>query len=194
MNDIHPQNSADSFDSLLRWTHRDNIDDLINWLHTTDFYVAPASTKYHGACERGLIMHSLSVCDCAIVLNKALELNINYDSIRICALLHDVCKVNCYEEYDKNTKVTNKETGVSEWTTTKAYIYNDQFPFGGHGSKSVYLISHFINLTQEEAAAINCHMAAWDNPHYSVGNVYEKYKLAWLIHVADEMSTFLYGV
>lgn len=194
MNDIHRENSMDSFDSLLKYTQRIGINALIDWLHTTDFYTAPASTKYHGACERGLIIHSLSVYDCAIMLNKSLELGLSYDSIRICALLHDICKVNCYKKDKRNVKHTDPETGAYKWEEEEYYKFEEDYPFGGHGSKSVFYIQKFILLSNDEAAAINCHMGAWDKPNYNIGAVYEQNKLAWLIHVADEMSTFIYGI
>ena len=41
--------------------HRDGSEQLLNWLQTTDFFTAPASTRFHGACECGLVMHSLNV-------------------------------------------------------------------------------------------------------------------------------------
>ena len=34
---------------------------LLNWLLTTDFFEAPASTKYHGNFAGGLVLHSLHV-------------------------------------------------------------------------------------------------------------------------------------
>lgn len=187
--------SSETFDSLLIYTQREGIDNLISWLHTTDFYEAPSSARYHGACKRGLIMHSLSVYDCAIALNKELQLGLSYDSLRICALLHDVCKVNCYKPDKRNVKITdNEETGEYHWETVDSYKFEEDYSFGGHGSKSVFLISKHIKLADEEAAAINCHMGSWDTPKYNIGDVYKKNRLAWVIHVADEMSTFLYDI
>ena len=37
---------------------------LLNWLLTTDFFEAPASTRFHGAYKGGLVDHSLNVYDC----------------------------------------------------------------------------------------------------------------------------------
>ena len=187
--------SAEEFDDLLRSTKRVGIENLIEWLHSTDFYEAPASAKYHGSCERGLILHSLSVYDCAITLNKILQLVHNIDSIKISALLHDICKTGCYTIDYRNKKVTDPETGSYEWVKEPYYKFDELYPFGGHGSKSVYLAQRYIPLTWEEAVAINCHMGAWDkdNPA-SVSKAFEEYHLAWLIHVADEMSTYVYSV
>lgn len=187
------KNSKESFDELLISTKREGIEDLLKWLHETDFYYAPASTKFHGCCERGLIIHSLSVLDCAITLNKSLGLGINHDSVIICSLLHDICKADCYEISTRNKKVTDPETGAYEWVQEPFYVFKEQFPFGGHGSKSVYLAQRFINLTPEEATSINCHMGLTDSStSRSVAEAYKQYPLAWLIHAADELSTFIY--
>ena len=40
---------------------REGSAELLEWLQKTDFFTAPASTKFHGACEQGLVMHSISV-------------------------------------------------------------------------------------------------------------------------------------
>ena len=61
--------------------------------------------------------------------------------------------------------------------------------FGGHGSKSVFLLQNFITLTPEEAVAINCHMGAWENEH--VGSSWEQYPLGFLLHVADGAATYI---
>ena len=44
--------------------HREGLDSLLDWLEKSDFYEAPASTKYHGNFSGGLLMHSLNVYDC----------------------------------------------------------------------------------------------------------------------------------
>ena len=187
------QTSLNTFDSALLSTKRANIESLIDWLHGTDFYTAPASTRFHGSCERGLIMHSLTVLDCAIVMNKFMGLGLPDDSIIISALLHDVCKADSYTIDFKNVKQTDPETGSYEWVKQPYYKHDEKFPYGGHGSKSVYLVSKFIDLRPEEAVAINCHMGFSDTTNISsISKAYETYKLAWLIHVADEAATFIY--
>lgn len=186
-------NSNESFDNILLSTGRANIESLINWLHTTDFYTAPASSKFHGACERGLIIHSLTVFDSATVMNRFLGLGCPDDSIAISALLHDVCKAHTYTIDFKNVKKTDPDTGNYEWVKEPYYKFDEKFPFGGHGSKSVYLVSKHIDLRPEEGVAINCHMGFSDTTNISsISKAYETYKLAWLIHAADEMATFIY--
>ena len=183
-------NAVNEFDALLKGTSREGMYSLVDWLHTTDFYTAPASTKYHGACERGLLYHSLVVHDCAVTMYNKLYSTEGWGSIAsviIASLLHDICKANCYSVYQKNVK----KDGI--WVQEDAYKFDEQFCFGGHGSKSVYLAQQFIELTPEEATAINCHMGFTNADNINaISNAYQNCPLAWLIHVADEMATFIY--
>ena len=161
--------------------YRPGIEDLMKYLENSDFYTAPASTKYHGAKEGGLLEHSLQVYK---NLKKLADFyfergDIEYisrQSIAITALFHDVCKIYCYKK-DENTQ---------------EYFYDERLKFGGHGSKSVYLLQQYIELDCDEAAAINCHMGAYENKN--VSEVYEKYPLAWLLHMADEEAAYIQKV
>lgn len=70
--------------------------------------------------------------------------------------------------------------------------HDEQFKFGGHGSKSVFIVSRYIDLTDEEAAAINCHMGTWESKDVQpISQVYNVNPLAWMLHVADESATFI---
>ena len=40
---------------------REGADRLLEWLQKTDFFLAPASTRYHNAFEGGLVKHSVNV-------------------------------------------------------------------------------------------------------------------------------------
>lgn len=173
-----------------KYIKREGSQELLEFLKSSDFFTAPASTKYHAAYEGGLCQHSLSVFYELIRLLKAYpEIKVSGETAAICALLHDVCKINFYSTEMRNVK----ENGT--WVQKPYYTVDEKFKFGGHGSKSVYLISKYIKLTDEEAVAINCHMGAWeDNKSYSVSGSYEQNHFAWLLHVADESSTFIIGV
>lgn len=67
---------------------------FVTWLaKNTDWYQAPASTKFHGALPGGLLMHSVGVCDHALILRKNLMMDIPADSVILCAIFHDVGKI-----------------------------------------------------------------------------------------------------
>lgn len=166
---------------------RAGADKLLEWLEETDFFRAPASTRFHGNYEGGLCEHSVNVWEELVRLLKAYpEVRVTAETAAIVALLHDLCKIGCYKQELRNTKVN----GV--WVQRPVYVFQEDFCFGGHGSKSVYLIQKFIPLTEAEATAINCHMGPWDrNPgDYSLGPAFEQYPLALLVHMADQSATY----
>lgn len=163
---------------------REGADKLLAWLESTDFFKAPASTKYHEVFEGGLAVHSVNVFNELLRLAKAYpSLKINAETIAIVSLLHDVCKANCYKIEYRNRK---NEYGM--WEKYPVYVFNEDFSFGGHGSKSVYLIQKYMPLTEEEAVAINCHMGV-ENGNYAVNDAFRAYPLAFLLHTADMAST-----
>ena len=171
---------------------KQGIDKLMEWLEKTDFYYAPASTKYHEAYPGGLCEHSLVVYYKLLELSSVIpeEHKLSEESMAIVALFHDLCKANFYKEGTRNVK--NEQTG--QWESVKTYSVDDQFPFG-HGEKSVFLLSKFINLTVLEAVTIRCHMGFSDDSFkggsYLIGNAFEKYPAAVPLHTADLMATYL---
>ncbi len=160
--------------------------ELLEWIQKTDFFNAPASTKFHCACEHGLVMHSVSV------FNTMMEKHFDEDtdsleSFAICALLHDLCKAQFYKVSTRNVK--NDETG--QWEKVPYYSVEDSFPYG-HGEKSVFLIERFMRLKLEEAMAIRWHMGGFDdNSGYAISQAYERYPLAVKLHLSDLESTYL---
>lgn len=168
---------------------REGADQLLEWLQKTDFFTAPASSKYHGACEHGLVMHSLNVYN--VMMEKHFEPDTdNKESFAICALLHDLCKAQFYKISMRNVK--NEQTG--QWEKQPYYTVDDIFPYG-HGEKSVFLIERFIRLKTSEAMAIRWHMGGFDDAvkggSFSISVAFEKYPLAVKLHLADLESTYL---
>ena len=180
----HEQMKSRFIDLCLSNIDREGIKNLLAWLEKSDFYRAPASTKYHGSYEGGLLEHSLNVFDQALLLQNSFHIDLPLESVTIAALFHDLCKVNFYKEDTRNVKVDGK------WQSVPCYSIEEKFCYGGHGSKSVFLVERFMKLEPEEAIAINCHMGAWDG-NKDVGKAYEKSPLAFIVHAADECATFL---
>jgi hypothetical protein len=169
-----------------KYITRDGSADLRSWLIVTDFFTAPASTKYHDSREGGLCEHSINVFNQLIRLLRAYpEIKTNGETAAIISLLHDVCKAECYKIDYKNAK-----NAAGEWEKVPYYAWDEQFPYGNHGAKSVYLIERFIRLTDQEAIAIQNHMGNEDGK-YGCADTYRKYPLAWLLHVADEAASYL---
>lgn len=168
---------------------RDGSKKFLEWLEKTDFFTAPASTKFHGACECGLVMHSINVYE--VLLEKFFSPEEdNLESFTICSLLHDVCKAQFYKVSTRNIK--NELTGV--WEKHPYYMIDDVFPYG-HGEKSVFLIERFMKLKTEEAVAIRWHMGGFDDTAraggFQISQAYEKYPFAVKLHLADVEATYL---
>lgn len=160
--------------------------ELLDWIQKTDFFDAPASTKFHCACEHGLVMHSVSVFN-TLIEKHFDEDHDSIESFAICALLHDLCKAQFYKVSTRNVK--NDETG--QWEKVPYYSVEDSFPYG-HGEKSVFLIERFMRLKLEEAMAIRWHMGGFeDSGGYTISQAYERYPLAVKLHLADLESTYL---
>jgi len=200
------ENNIMKFENLLLGTGREGMDRLVNYIkNSTDFYVAPASTRFHLACEGGLLQHSLNVYEClqakrnSPVWAKVLE-NTPDDSLIIVALLHDLCKANFYVESSKNQKtydpvkvaaaekwqVKHDAQGDFIWESVKTYQIDDKLPLG-HGEKSVMLAQEFIHLHMPEVMAIRWHMGFTEekSQYASVGDAMEKYPLVLAMHEAD---------
>lgn len=174
---------------------RDGSEKLLAFLESSDFFSAPASTRYHGNYEGGLCQHSLNVYDCLcdILARPRMKdlYGISYpaESVAIAALLHDLCKVNFYKTSYRNVK---NEQG--RWESMPYYTIEDNLPYG-HGEKSVYIVSGYMRLTRDEAFAIRYHMgfSTTDEPG-NVGKALEMFPLAYALCVADmEAAYFMEG-
>ena len=173
--------------------HREGADKLLSYLTSDacDFFSAPASTRFHSAYAGGLCDHSVNVYHCLkdyMQRNRVKEiygLNPDDETIAIVALLHDLCKINCYKASTRNVKDAK---GV--WHSVPSFNFDDELPYG-HGEKSVYIISGYMRLTREEAFAIRYHMGfSTSDDKLSVGNAFEKFPLAFCLSTADMEATY----
>lgn len=173
--------------------HRPGADELLKYLTSkkSDFFGAPASTMFHGDYDCGLVTHSVDVYHCLkdyLSRSRCIShYNMKYsdETIAIVALLHDVCKINCYKKYMRNQK-----NDMGEWEQVEAFKFEDPDPYG-HGEKSVFLIGKFMKLTNEEAFAIRYHMGfSGTEDARNVGKAFEKYPLALALSVADMEATY----
>ena len=178
--------------------HREGASALLDYLCSehSDFFTAPASTRYHGAYEGGLLEHSLNVYDCLCDqlsrerVKEQYGISYSEESIAIVALLHDLCKVNFYKVSMRNVK---DETG--HWVSAPYYTIEDSLPYG-HGEKSVYIISGYMRLTRDEAFAIRYHMGfSGREDANQIGRALEMFPLASFLFMADmEASYFMEGM
>lgn len=151
--------------TYLRSVNRRGMDNVIEYLEKSDFFVAPASTNFHGNYVGGLLEHSLNCCKLGLQLREVLiaqkpELadKLPEESIIVVTLLHDICKANIYKEEIKNRK---NDKGL--WEKYRGYTVDySKFPVG-HGEKSVIMLLRLgFDLSTDEILAIRWHMSAWD--------------------------------
>ena len=166
---------AEFLEIFNKYVTRAGADKMLEWLENTDFFTAPASTRYHGACESGLVMHSLNVYKVLKARND-IEKLYSDETIALVALCHDFCKINFYTEGTRNVK--NDVTG--QWEKVKVYNVDDH---------------RFVRLTVEEAMAIRWHMGGFDDSakagSFAMSEAYRRYPLAVMTHLADLEATYL---
>lgn len=195
-----------------------DIESFKSWLlERSDFFTAPASTKYHASYGGGLCQHSLNVYHILVNLVETYashkELNpawnpelgeeqeepqyitvpdYSADTLKIVALLHDISKANFYEKYLRNVKndITGKWEQVEEYRTRDV---DNRFIFGNHEQNSEFIVRTFFPLTPEESSAILHHHAGmgFDSTQTDISIIYNKYSLACLLHTADILATFI---
>jgi hypothetical protein len=189
---------------LLREVKRDpeGVEKLIGFLEESDFFSAPASTKYHSNYFGGLVHHTLQVykrlCD---LIDMFKITKYSRESLILVALGHDFAKINFYEPCVNSKRVyhekgTQKDIlGRFDWVQEKGYRvkdFKDRYIFGIHGQNSERLLSQFIPLSDEESAAIIWHMGGMDgNKSEDLSDIYNQYSLASLLHAADYLSTYI---
>ncbi len=172
--------------------HREGAEALLDYLENkSDFFTAPASTRYHGAYAGGLCDHSVNVYHCLrdylsrARVQELYGLEYSEETVALVALLHDVCKVGCYKSGTRNVKGSD-----GKWTAVPTFFFDDPLPYG-HGEKSVYIVNGFLRLTREEAMAIRWHMGfSGGEDKGLVGQAFQKYPLAFALATADMEATY----
>lgn len=175
-------------DIFQEFVHRPGAAKLLEWMETTDFFTAPASTRFHAAYEGGLLEHSLNVYQ--VFRDKHFEEGSDDpESVAIVTLLHDLCKAGFY-----TIEMRNRKNDRGQWEKVAVYAIDDRFPYG-HGEKSVFLIERFMRLKNEEAVAIRWHMGGFDEAvrggSFALAHAFEKYPLAVKLHLSDLEATYL---
>ena len=180
----------DKIIELLKSTNREGMDKLIEFLEKSDFFKAPASTRYHGNYEGGLAEHSFKVYEILKEKINFAKMTVPEDTIIISALMHDICKTNFYKIDYRNAK-----NSLGVWEKVPYYTIEDTIPYG-HGEKSVMMLTEYIKLTNDEKYAIRWHMG-FSEPKEVYGTLvqaYTKYPFALLLHEADLEATYLFGI
>ena len=182
------------FRSKMSEVQREGIDKLMRFIEKSDFYTAPASTRFHGAHEGGLLEHSINVYQC--LMNKKETpgtvwyeklADIPEESIIIVSLLHDICKTYYYAIEMRNKKIDGS------WVQVPSYTVDDKIPYG-HGEKSVMMIEEYLKLKPVERYAIRWHMGPYSGQQdwTTLGNAMDKYPLVLALFEADMEATHIF--
>lgn len=203
MAELNIQELIEKFEQLLTSVNRDGIDKLLAYIRKSDFYRAPASTRFHSCHDGGLLEHSLNLYECLLskkqnpIWAEVLR-EIDDESLILVALLHDLCKSYLYVPEFKNKKVYSDtgtkrdEGGRFDWQAVKGYSTDDKIPYG-HGEKSVMMIEEFIKLKPIERYAIRWHMGFTEPKEYwnTLTTAIKKYPVILAVHQADMEATYL---
>lgn len=198
----------DEFITITQTITRDdvNIPGLIDFLNESDFFSAPASTRFHCSEPEGLVNHSLNVYAVlkSIVNNvyKSFGMEVPYsdDTLKIVGLFHDLSKINYYEPSVRNVKVYKEngskydEMGRFDWEAQKSFQVKEdskRYMCGTHGENSARLLEKFIPLTDEEYSAIVNHHGKIDNPLLDFTGIANRFPLVTYLHTADMIATFV---
>lgn len=183
--------NKEMFLRLLRSVDRKGIENLIDYLETkTDFFTAPASTRYHNNCLGGLLAHTLNVYENFKAQLQLREIDLPEESIILTSLLHDICKCNYYVLEQRNRKVNGKWEQYDVWSNTKAVS-----PPLPHSYRSIRMIGTFLRLTPSEELCIYYHMGPYGGEDYEYRNLLQKvntdYPETLLFYIADLSATYL---
>lgn len=189
------KNSKEEFEYIYREDiKRPGAERLLKWLESSDFFTAPASARHHLARPGGLAEHSINVRRRLVEIAKN-ELWKKQEDVTpeiietatILGLLHDICKEDVYH---KDGDIEAVENGCIK----ELYRFKDPFPLG-HGEKSLFLITRFMQLTQNEALAIRWHMGAYDDAvkggSRSMSEAMKLTPWVWWLHEADMCATWM---
>ena len=120
-----------TIDIMLKHTKRRDMNHLRDYLNESDFYTIPASKRFHNNEKGGLAKHCLSVY--SLFYNHIHKLGIKdipHDSIVICSLLHDLCKITpkgirhaslSIERIEKHIKLTPLEDEIIRYHMSYYY-------------------------------------------------------------------------
>ena len=176
----------ETIENLLHSTGRVGVENVIENLQKGGFFTAPASKKRHNNFNGGLAKHSLDVYQIAMrhyqeLKSSGKECSFDENSVTLCSILHDVCKMDEYIIVNGKPKHTG------------AY-YQNKNNIKLHGIKSVDLLTKWgLELTDQEKEAIHWHMGghaldASNLYHCSYYDASLRSPLVCLIHEADSVS------
>lgn len=178
---------------------------LKDWLDKTDFWTAPASTKFHGDFKCGLSLHTLLVIKQSLLFAKPIlenfftcpfstKYNIEAKDIFVSALCHDFCKTNFYTVEYRNTKDI-----TGNWIKQPFYKSKSDNRNLGHGNESVLMmLESFPSMINRRHVleAISMHMGFSDlspSLQFNYSNFIQN-PLVILLQLADQTASQWFNI
>ena len=178
---------------------------LLEYMEKTDFYTAPASTRFHGDSEGGLAAHSLLVFKCALSLAKSFfdlykespntsSYQVSAEDLFVASIAHDFCKIDTYY-----TEFRNVKDILGNWKKVPQYKTRLDSRALGHGNESVLRLLEVMPSFMKKRyviEAVSRHMGFSDlSPmeSYNYSNFLDN-PLLVLLQTADEVAAQWFGI
>lgn len=182
-------NNWKTYKELMLKTGREGVSEFLAWLDTTDFKYAPASTKYHGSFQGGLLEHTLNVYytmrdDFANLVDF---FGIEDDSLIITALTHDIYKVDSFSVEYRNVK---DDSG--NWMRVPFYTWDEAEPLGKAEKSLLLALEHGLRFTKIERAMIrNCNGFSETDNISRVSQCFAKCPQGLVLYLASMTTTYV---
>lgn len=202
LTDRQIQKNKEEYIALINMVHRDGFRkaEFLQMLEESDFYYAPASTRFHNAFPGGLVDHKLHTYNNAKLINTQKNLGISHDSIVLGTLGHDLGKINFYEIYQSHKKAYSDHgsksdiNGRFDWVAEGKIGVRDaseRFIYGTHAQNSERILSSYCPLSEEESMAILNHHPDWNGSNHDITPIFSKYPLIAVLHAADLLACYV---
>lgn len=157
----------------------------LDWLISQGFFVKPAAISHHGNHTGGLFEHSLAVAQVLVEMTQKFDIPwTRPESPHIVGMFHDLCKLDDYvDENASDIVIMGSGSPISK---NPKWIHNPTLLMGGHGDKSVMMLSQVMTLTEEEMLCIRFHMGAYVTSDWDAfDRAIRKYQSVLFTHTAD---------
>jgi len=137
------------------------FDHFIDFLENrTSWMTAPAELEGPLAHEKGLLIHSVGVAKQLLRIKDTLMPQLDDESAIVMALFHDVGKVGVEGKplFLVEEKIATSALGLGlsrSLSTTASYIINPKLVHMSVGVRSLFLVSQYMLLSDDEAQAIS---------------------------------------
>ena len=187
--------------------NQEEADNIKKWMNNTDFWTAPASTRFHGNFKGGLCLHTLMVIKQSLEFAKPVLENyltspegqsskytLTARDIFLAALCHDFCKTNFYGVEYRNTKDI-----TGNWVKQPFYKTKNENRNLGHGNESVLMMIEAVPSmisNRMVIEAVSRHMGfsdLSDSEKFNYSNFLQN-PLVVLLQLADETAAQWFGM